>query len=93
MEQVQLAALAALPIKGNAASAANDVLTVQRAVEALCHGNAPRKALENYHAGVQDFESVVRSVLHFWHKDAGLWREAAPNVLAALNDFVEEGKR
>lgn len=66
------------------------ILTVERAIEALRHGNAPRKALENYRAGVQDFESVVRSVLHFWHKDADRWKEAAPSVLDALNGLDEE---
>jgi DNA-binding transcriptional ArsR family regulator len=91
MEQVQLAALAALPIKGNAASAAHEVLSVASAVEALRNGNAPRKALENYHAGVQNFESVVRSVLHFCYKDTEHWKEAAPNVLAAVNLLDEEG--
>ena len=90
MEQVQLAALAAPPIKGNAASAANDVLAVEGALEALCNGNAPRKALENYRIGTQDFNSVVRSVLHFWHKDSERWKEAAPSVLAALTRLEEE---
>ena len=69
-----------------------DFLTVERAVEALRHGNAPRKALENYRNGVQDFESVVRSVLHFWHKNAERWKEAAPSVLGALDDLADEAE-
>ncbi len=90
MEQVRLSALTALPIKGSAVSA-DEVLSVERAAEALRNGNGPRKALENYRAGTQDFKSVVKSVLHFWHNDAERWREALPSVMAAL-EVLEEGE-
>ncbi len=92
MEQVQLAAPAARPIKGNAASATNDALSVERALEALRHGNAPRMARDNFRKGVQDFPSVVKSVLHYWHKDSGRWKEAAPGVLEALEALEEDGE-
>ncbi len=85
-----MVALAARPIKGSAASAANSVLSVERAVEALRDGNGPRKALENHNAGIQNFESVVRSVLTFLHGESGRWKEAAPSVLAAISRLEEE---
>ncbi len=65
-------------------------LPKERALEALREGNAPRMALANYRKGVQDFPSVVKSVLHYWHKDTGRWQDAVPNVLAAL-EALEEG--
>jgi hypothetical protein len=73
--------------------AANEVLSVSAAREALLNGSGPKKALENYlRAGnAETLMYVVRSVLHFWHKDTELWKEAAPNVEAALNDLDEEG--
>ena len=67
----------------------DSVLSKERALEALRHGNAPRKAFENYRAGVQDFESVVKSVLHFWHKDTSRWQDAAPVVVAAVDAHTE----
>ena len=66
-------------------------ITVERALEALHDGNAPRKALENYREGAQDFESVVKSVLYFWGQDIGHWNlESATSVLSALSILDEE---
>ncbi|MDP9454636.1 MAG: AAA family ATPase [Actinomycetota bacterium] len=67
-------------------------LPEERALEALREGNAPRMALANYRKGVQDFPSVVKSVLHYWHKDTGRWQDAVPNVLAALEALEEGGE-
>ncbi len=66
------------------------ILSKERAVEALREGNAPRMALANYRKGVQDFQSVVKSVLVFWHKDTSRWQDAAENVLAAVEGLVKE---
>jgi hypothetical protein len=68
----------------------DSVLSTERALEALREGNAPRMAFENYRKGVQDFQSVVKSVLVFWHKDTSRWQDAAESVLAAVEDLVEE---
>ncbi len=73
-------------------TAREPVLTVERALGALRHGKGPRKALENYCAGTQDFKSVVKSVLHYWHKDAERWQEARESVVRALEVLeAEEG--
>ncbi len=69
----------------------DSVLSLERALEAFRYGNAPRMAHDNFRKGVQDFPSVVKSVLHYWHKDPELWKQAAPNVLAAL-EALEEGE-
>jgi len=71
----------------------SSVLSVERAVEALRRGNGPRKALENHNAGIQNFESVVRSVLTFLQGDQGRWKEAAPNVMAAMSRLDEEERK
>jgi hypothetical protein len=48
----------------------------EKAVQALTHGNAPRKALEHYRSGNQDLSSVVKSVMHYFARgrdDVGPW--------------------
>ncbi|MDP9475484.1 MAG: AAA family ATPase [Actinomycetota bacterium] len=38
----------------------------RKALEALIHGNGPRKALESYEANGVPFEQVTRAVMHYW---------------------------
>ncbi len=67
----------------------DSLLSIERAVEAMRDGNAPRMALENYRKGVQDFNTVVKSVLVFWNKDTSRWQDAVPVVVAALDTLAE----
>ncbi len=78
--------------RGSDGDDTSELLTVERALEALRHGNGPRQAWENYRAGTQDFKSVVKSVLHYWHKDAERWQDARESVVRALAALeAEEG--
>ena len=65
-------------------------MPVQRALEALRHGNAPRKAYEHMQAGAQGIESVTKSILRYYNKDDSLWREAMENVADAMLILNEE---
>ncbi len=69
----------------------DSVLSLERALEAFRYGNAPRMARDNFRKQIQDFPSVVKSVLHYWQQDTGRWEEAAPSVLEALETLEEEG--
>lgn len=72
----------------------NKLLAVERALEALRHGNGPRKAYENLCNGVpaQDPESVARSILNYYGIDPGRWEEAFGSVLQAMQVLeAEEG--
>ncbi|PLS84024.1 MAG: hypothetical protein CYG60_20115 [Actinobacteria bacterium] len=69
----------------------DSVLSLERALEAFRYGNAPRMARNNFRKQIQDFPSVVKSVLHYWQQDTGRWEEAAPSVLEALETLEEEG--
>ncbi len=64
-----------------------------RALEAFEHGNAPRKALENYRKGAQDRESVVRSVMHYYGRgkdDFEAWEGPVTSAMAIV--LREEGE-
>ena len=67
------------------------LLTVGRALEALRHGNGPRKAYENLCRGDQDLESVAKSVLVYHGMDAGHWQQTLKSVLGALEALEKEG--
>ncbi|MDP9477299.1 MAG: AAA family ATPase [Actinomycetota bacterium] len=60
----------------------------RKALEALRHGNGPRKALEHYEANGVPFEQVVRSVMHYQgrrHDDVDDWEAAVIRAVAVVS--------
>ncbi len=63
----------------------------RHALEALRHGNGPRKALSSHKANGTPFEQVVRSVMHYLghhHDSVDDWE---PSVMRAADALVREG--
>ncbi|MDP9485580.1 MAG: primase-like DNA-binding domain-containing protein, partial [Actinomycetota bacterium] len=63
-----------------------------KALTALRHGNAPKKALKTYRADTTPFEQVVRSVMYYCGRgkdDFGTWEHA---VILALKTLGQDGQ-
>jgi hypothetical protein len=59
----------------------------EKAVLALTHGNAPRKALEHYRNGDQDLETVVKSVMHYFNRGRDYveaWRDPVERAIERI---------